>query len=470
MGNKMKKIILVIVTIFLIPLFALNTNKVILDYVHIIHFDPKTEENYLKFNNELLKRYDIDFVVLTTANDKDINIFANKTFNVLSKFTRSKSGKMLLLIINVKQDKVRLEVAQALEPVYTDAFVSYVERKGMVPYFRSNKISDGVFMMMELVYDRAVEASKGHEWVEPMKTRSIGGGAKTKAFINKKDPNAKKGANVYAGDNDTPKTVFEKYIQVLKTHNKNPNLDIYTDSTKKFFSKWTVTDINQNNELRFINKCKDRQKVLYDPSHTHAVLAVLPYDKYRTCSPYFFKKEQGKWKLDIATMAQVIRFNTDMMWHFDNSKRFSGDAIYYAYAFEGYYIGKKGFVYTVPKKYIKKTKHPRWKYTCQGYYHPKDKKRVIQCYIRYATPGGPANVRLGFIGGEKIYSIGEGKTQIKKVDGMRFVNYLDNIPSGKKVTIVIEHFYINGKETYNFNALRNPNLQIRYETREAIAP
>ncbi len=63
---------------------------------------------------------------------------------------------------------------------------------------------------------------------------------------------------------------MEKYFQSLREHNKNPNLNIYTEDTKKFFASWTVADINQDNELRFTYICRDGK--FYKSYDKYAVL------------------------------------------------------------------------------------------------------------------------------------------------------------------------------------------------------
>ena len=448
---------------------AAAQKNVIIDDAYVLLDNEKVMKMYREYNENLLDEYDIDFRVVTTANEEDIDTFANKQFAKLQQESRSKSGKALLLVINTLQDKVRLEVSQALEPVFTDAFVSYIERKGFVPYFRDYKIADGVYMATELVHDRATEAAAGKEFVPPMPSRSIGGGAKTKAHIGIANPDAKKGKNVVAKTTDIPIEVMERYLKALKSHNKNPNLDIYTDSTKAFFAKWTVTDINQDNEVHNIAPCKPLYKTLYDAKKTHAVLAVLPYDKHRTCSPYFFKKEEGKWKLDIATMAQVLRFNAQMAFHFDKEKRLQKEGKYYAFAFDGYTFDTHGY----PHRYTKgkeKWEKFRWKFQCGGYYHPGDSKENARCWMKSALPGGPVDVRLGLEPYDKIYGFGEGADRKENVSYGEFINYLDSVPSGEVATVIVEHYYLKGKETHNFDAILDPNVEVRYETRQGIAP
>jgi uncharacterized protein len=425
-------------------------------------------KDFADYNKWMQKRYDIDFRAVTTMDEGDVNLFANKRFNTLQTHSRSHSGKAMLLVLNTLQDKVRLEVSEALEPVFTDAFVSYLQRQGVVPYLRDGKIADGIFMAMELIRDRLGEAEAGKEFMPPMQSRSIGAGAKTDALIGKKDLNAKHGDNVTASSDSDPKSVLRYYISdVLKKHNTNPDLDIYTDATKDFFKHWTVTTINQDHEVYNLAACTERMQTLYGDDGAHAVLAVLPYDKNRKCAPYFFKKEQGKWKLDIATMAKILRFNANMQFHFDIQKRLQGEAIYYAYAFDGYTLGQNGYLFT-PKK--KKPKDTRWGYKVKGYFHPGDSRKDVRAWISYIWQGSPAEIRLGLEQVDKIYAVGEGTTRIENVTYKQFMEYMKNIPSGEIATVVIEHYYLNGKETHNFDAVLQPNIIFKYRTKRGIAP
>jgi uncharacterized protein len=371
------------------------------------------------------------------------------------------------MVINTMQDKVRLEVSMGLEPIYTDAFVSYIERKGFVPYFRNDTIADAIYMAAELISDRAYDAKAGKEFMPPMQSKSIGAGAKTKAHIGKVNHSEKKGTNVSSSSSDTPMDVLKKHLSAVKAHNTNPNLDIFTDATKNFFAKRTVTEINQNNEIRFLTPCMDSKKTKYASDGVHAVVHNDPVNQ-RECSPYFFKKEQGVWKLDIATMAKILRFNTTMQWHFDKKERLKGEAKYYAFAFDGYGLDKNGYP-RKPEADPKWDKY-RWKYTCGGYYHPGDRKNDVRCWMKDALPGGPADIRLGFEGYDKIYGFGEGASRKENVTIKEFIDYLNSVPSGEVATVIIEHYYLNGKETNNFDAILNPNVRVEYEVRKGVAP
>ena len=411
-----------------------SLSNIIIDNAYIILDNQKLMQQYTEYNEQLLKDFDIDFKVITTLDDSDIDIFTNDAFTTLQKESRSKSGKALLLVVNVSKDKVRLEVSMALEPIYTDAYVSYVERKGLVPYFRDNKVADGVYMMTELMRDRAFEASEGKEFMPPMESKSIGAGAKTKANMGIVDPHAKKGDQITTSTSDTPKDILNKYIQALKVHNKNPDLDIYSDATKAFFRTWTVTDINQNNEYRFINQCTKSREIRYSSNHQYSVAMNHPV-KERTCSPYFFKKEHGKWTLDIATMAKVLRFNAPMQWHFDMVKKIEimGN---YEFAFAGLNYDKNGYPY-LPKVKNKSSKPYRWGFKCYGFYSPDDPNKTPKCGISLVHEGSVAKDVLGLQLRDSILSVGEGTQHIENVSYPEFMKYMEEIPVGQKAVVTV---------------------------------
>ncbi len=444
-----------------------SIGNIIIDDALVVLDNDKVMKQYREFNQHLLDSFDIDFRTITTNDEGDIDLFANREFKRLQEKSRSHSGKAILMVINPLQDKVRLEVSMALEPVYTDAFVSYIERKGFVPYFRNDTIADTIYMATELISDRAYEAQRGKAFMPPMQSKSIGAGAKTKADIGKKNLHEKKGDNVLSLGSDRPMEVLKKYLASLKAHNSNPNLDIFTDATKAFFAKHTVTEPNQDNEVRFLTPCMESKTVKYAVDGRHAVALNDPVNQ-RKCTPHFFKKEQGKWKLDIATMAQVLRFNTSMDWHFDLQERLKGEAMYYAFAFDGYGFDGNGY----PRKYKKDAKWDkyRWKYTCGGYYHPGERKEDAHCWIKYVLPGGAADVRLGLEGMDKIYGFGEGARRKENATIDELIDYLNSVPRGGVATVIIEHYYINGKEVHRFDDILKPDVEVRYETRRGIAP
>ena len=92
-----------------------------------------------RYHDALLADHDIDYRVVTARTGTDVDRTGHKAFAELGAGERSGSGRGLLLLVEPIADRVRLEVAAALEGVFTDAFVAYVEQRQMVPFFRGGR-------------------------------------------------------------------------------------------------------------------------------------------------------------------------------------------------------------------------------------------------------------------------------------------------------------------------------------------
>ena len=229
--------------------------------------------------------------MVTTDSDTDIDTFAYHAFAIFPGESGTNAGRALLLVINAKQDLARLEVSMALEPIYTDAFTSFIEEQHMVRFFRDDRLAEGIFATTETIYSHAQEAAKGKGFMAAMSNRSLGGGAKTSADIGRKELNVKSTQAVAGSAADSPEDVLQKYMQSRRAHNDNPNLDIFTAATKDFFGKWTVTPVQMDNEVRFFANCSDPQTMVSDDQHSAVVIFPI---QQRKCTPYFLQKEQGK--------------------------------------------------------------------------------------------------------------------------------------------------------------------------------
>lgn len=160
---------------------SVNTSEFINDKAEILTAE---QENFISnYHKTLLNDYDIDYRVLTARKTGDISYFTNQQFQSANVGKYSSGGRGLLLVIDAEQNLVRLEVSAALEGVFTDAFVAYIQQRQMVHFFRTNRIADGIAATTELIFTRAQEAVKGEEFSPPMETFSSGAGAETKAHI-----------------------------------------------------------------------------------------------------------------------------------------------------------------------------------------------------------------------------------------------------------------------------------------------
>lgn len=310
-----------------------------------------------QYHQKLLEVYDIDYRVLTIADESDINLFANKQFSDMKVGSLSKTGRGLLLVINPKQNLVRLEVSKGLEPVYTDAFVSYIEHRQIIPFFKASQVANGVLATSELVFARAADAVAGKAFDETAMIGSAGGGAANKANI---------GAGMEAKSSQplesqtegaTPNEVVDSYLAAMKARNSNPDLPIFSEDSKQMMRSWVVTPAQMDMLSGTYAKCK-LEKTIISEQRGRAV--VRYYSPDRLCSPFFLVKENGNWKLDLTMMQKAIRFNHMNQWHFDMNAKHD-----YEFAFVDWSFDKNG--YPTAKKL-------RWGMSWQSFSEPTSKQ------------------------------------------------------------------------------------------------
>ncbi len=58
----------------------------------------------------------------------------------------------------------------------------------------------------------------------------------------------------------------------------------------------------------------------------------------RQCAPWFLVREEGLWRLDLATSQRVVRFGAGNAWHFARSAEHP-----YAFAFADWRLHRHGF-------------------------------------------------------------------------------------------------------------------------------
>lgn len=290
-----------------------------------------------RYHKELL-RHDIDYrtVVISHGAERDINVFAYQYFTRHNVGELSKSGRGLLLVIDTHNDLVRLEVSQALEGVYTDGFVSYIQHRQMIPFFRTGRVADGILASTELIVSRAQQAVRGEAFAPPMDARTAGAGAANPARIGAgEDRSFRDGADVEATSSD-PRAVLAAYREAMNQRNGNPELSIYTEETRAFLRQWTVTPAQMDNEAKNLTACPRGTVTV------RAEYAVLRFPvSVRQCPPYFFRIEDDAWRLDLTMMSKAIRFNHRNEWHFDTQYHLEDEP--YTFAFSDWRLDRHGF-------------------------------------------------------------------------------------------------------------------------------
>lgn len=299
----------------------------------------EAEKEYISaYHAKLQEVYDIDYRVITLDQEADIETASIKKFKEINVGSESKSGRGLLLTIVPKQNELRLEVSTALEGVYTDAFVSYIEHRQMIPFFQSGKVASGVLATTELIFARAQEGTAGQAFLPPMEANAAGGGATNRAGLGDGEAQRQGPDVIMAAD---PRSVLNAYLGALESRNTNPELSIYSSGTREMFKKWTVTPAQQDMEAKSIKACGKGTLAM---TATHAVIR-RPLDQ-RQCPPYFFLFEDGAWRLDFNILQAAVRFNHLNEWRFDFASQDPARAscvCHYMFAFDDVVFNKNGY-------------------------------------------------------------------------------------------------------------------------------
>ncbi len=294
-------------------------------------------QQLVNFSKTLLKDLDIHIkTVILSEQAQDMNRKANTLFEEFALGEQTRGAKGVLFLVDPKGKQVRLEIGYDLEAVYPDAFVSYIVHKQMVPFFQSNRVGSGIAATMELLVGKALGEIKDSEYLPEEDTAEYSGGAGVKTEIEIGSGAPDKPETVLAdrfAAQPSPLQTLDMYRHTLRLHIKDPNLGIYTPETREFFSKWLVTDAQQENGFKSLDAVFELSEV-----HTVGDVAVIRYPiSNRQANPYFLRHGEEGWMLDFASMNTLIGFNHKNQWFFRNTEH------EFMFAFEDVRFDKHGF-------------------------------------------------------------------------------------------------------------------------------
>jgi uncharacterized protein len=254
----------------------------------------------------LLGQYDIDYRVLTVSGSDDLSALAMHHFEDEGVGSLSSTGRGLLLVVDAGRERVRLEVARELEGVFVDAFVAFIEREQMAPFF-----ADGIVAASELIAGRAEDTLEPAVLVERgVEASSAGAGAEAAAGVGTGYERPTAGVAIEAHATAAPLDTVMAYLDAMAAHDGSPELDLYTPDTRTMMSGHVVTRGQMDNLVRTYRACPQPRV------REQGDFAVVDYpDDSGRCSPWFLARSaDGLWRLDLLTMQGAVRFDTRNRW------------------------------------------------------------------------------------------------------------------------------------------------------------
>jgi uncharacterized protein len=206
----------------------------------------------------------------------------------------------------------------------------------MAPFFAAGRVADGILATTELIVGRAQEAAAGAAFAPPMAAQSMGGGTSAAAAIGTgDDPGGEFRRQTQRVEvaGLGPLEVVAVYLERMAQRDARTDLPLYSSATVAMLANWVMTPAQMDNVVRTYRAC------VPEGARVSGDVAVVRYRvEQRLCAPYFLRREDGEWKLDLAVLSAAVRFNHQNEWHFAKSP--PGD---YAFAFEDLRIDSKGF-------------------------------------------------------------------------------------------------------------------------------
>ncbi len=287
----------------------------------------------------LLDETDVEMVVASEPGlrGESVDAFVNRQFQEWQVGGRSAGGRGLLLLFAVPEREVRLEVGYALEGIFTDAFVSYVEHEQMAPYFADGRIGEGIEATTELVAGRAFERIVG---ADPTAGdgrvggfRSGGAGVRTAVEIGggRKAEAADAPTRERFAAQPTPEAAWARFLELNRRRLKDPDLGIYDAAARRIMGG-TVTNAGQDHIARLYRGKRYEVRRLGERA-----AIVFPDDPDYRLAPWFFHRGAAGWQIDGSMYPDVIGYNHRNQWHF---KRLDHP---YMFAFEDYDFDSHGF-------------------------------------------------------------------------------------------------------------------------------
>ncbi|MBN1115426.1 MAG: TPM domain-containing protein [Oligoflexia bacterium] len=124
------------------------------DYAGIV--DPNVENKLNSLLRDYQSKTGTQFVVLTVDSIQDAGSIEQYSIAVAEKWKLGQKGKDngILMLVALKERKVRIEVGYGLEGVLPDIIAGRIIRDDIIPYFKTGDFTDGIINGALLVIKR----------------------------------------------------------------------------------------------------------------------------------------------------------------------------------------------------------------------------------------------------------------------------------------------------------------------------
>ncbi len=211
----------------------------------------------------------------------------------------------VLLLYDMTGQRLRIEIGYGLEEYFPDAFIGYLIHDHAPVFFNSGDLSVGLRLMLRILHDRIREAILGDRFdPSPLtavrKSNYLSGGAGASAPVAFRwDPKnyfrttLDTQSRAYFGPQSSPEETYRRYLKWLEMGRFDPNVPMFTEETRRHLSGFPMSKAYFDYIL-----LKEYGKAF--KVDVRGDLALLYFTNSPLVPPHFFRRQDGRWQMDIA--------------------------------------------------------------------------------------------------------------------------------------------------------------------------
>ncbi|MBN1980862.1 MAG: TPM domain-containing protein [Chitinivibrionales bacterium] len=281
--------------------------------------------------NYLYRPHDIEFVVviIPSLHGEIITDEAVELFQRWHIGENTKGAKGILMIIALQEQQIKIEIGYDLEHIYTDHYVSLVEREILKEFLELGNWDHGFLSSIENFANRVEMLQEKGELIKDLQAsqgQNLSGGAgATITFdfasaVNKPKPESSDEIKAYFSAQPTPLQAYHRYMEMQALLIIDKTLDIYSDDTKEFWKHWPSTTGQARAEAQSFDGIPMREVIINDKYAVVRMVGATTSKQVHSKNPYFFIKSHTGWQIDIAVMGRALTMtNSSGGWTFTNS-------------------------------------------------------------------------------------------------------------------------------------------------------
>jgi len=255
---------------------------------------------------------DVRFAFVADTGSRSLEQLAVDMVDELRIGGKTRDERGVLLLYDMRDQRLKIEVGYGLEAYFPDVFVSYLVHEHARLFFESGDVTTGLRLMLRLLQHRIREAVLGADF-DPRVLQAVraGGYLSGGAGVTAAVPSAG-GAAIPAADRlsdeerslyraqSSPADTHAEYLAWLTQPLHDPDVDLFTAGSRGYLARLPITPAY-------------RHFILFGEFGKHfrvverGDLALLYFTGTPFTSPHFFIQESGVWRMDMLAEVSNTR-------------------------------------------------------------------------------------------------------------------------------------------------------------------